>query len=173
MVGGSTGTTPTGAALITTRRRTPAPSMACVMAAVAGATIPAWAARLGPTAEITASASRSASARTSLFGLARSCRTTSTCAGSFDGFRTTAVTSVTGSNGLAEDLAADATGGAEQGELHAAIPRNDSAWSAAQVAKSVAGRPRISSIVWVTGAGRSTASACSSRYPVTKPSGKP
>jgi hypothetical protein len=70
---------------------------------------------------------------------------------------------VTGSKGLAEDLAADATGGAEQGEFHAAICRNDSAWSAAQVAKSVAGRPRISATVWVTGAGRSTASACSSR----------
>ena len=80
---------------------------------------------------------------------------------------------VTGSDGLVEHLAADTAGGAEQGELHAAIPWNDSAWSAAQVAKSVAGRPRISSTVWVTRAGRSTASACSSRYPVTKPSGKP
>jgi hypothetical protein len=30
---------------------------------------------------------------------------------------------VTGSNGLAENLAADATGGAEQGEFHAATPR--------------------------------------------------
>ena len=70
---------------------------------------------------------------------------------------------VAGGNGLVEDFAADATGGAEQGEFHAAISRNDSAWSAAQAAKLVAGRPRISSTVWVMSAGRSTASACSSR----------
>ena len=113
--------------------------------------------------EITASTLRSVAVSSLRSGVVRSWRTTSTCAGSFDGFRTTAVTSVAGGNGLVEDLAADATGGAEQGEFHAAILRNDSAWSAAQAAKLVAGRPRISSTVWVTRAGRSTASACSRR----------
>ena len=86
------GTTPTGEALITTRRRTPAPAMAWVTAAVAGARISAWAARLGPSAEITASTSQNVAVRTSTSGAARSCRTTSTFADSFDGFRTTAVT---------------------------------------------------------------------------------
>jgi hypothetical protein len=38
---------------------------------------------------ITASTSRSAAARTATSGLPRACRTTSSCAGSFDGFRTT------------------------------------------------------------------------------------
>ena len=108
---------PTGAALITTRRRTPAPSMACAMAAVAGATIPAWAARLGPTAEITASTSRSAAARTSLFRIGQVLLYDADVCGQLCRVPHHGRNQVTGSNGLAEDLAADATGGAEQGEL--------------------------------------------------------
>src|SRR5437773_9391278 len=85
------GTVETGAALTTTMRRTPAASIAWTMAWVPGRVIPASDSDLGPRAEITASAPRTAEESTAGSGADRSALTVRTCPDTFCGFRTTAV----------------------------------------------------------------------------------
>src|SRR5262249_830171 len=84
---------PTGAALTTTRRRTPAACIAPAIARVPVEAIPYSAFDRGPSADSTASAPPTAVARAAGCAVARSALTARTSAGSAAGFRTTAVTS--------------------------------------------------------------------------------
>src|SRR5215467_12767118 len=87
------GMVPTGAALTTTRRRTPAACIAPAMARVPVEAIPYSAFDRGPSADSTASAPPTAVARAAGCAPARSALTVRTSAGSEAGFRATAVTS--------------------------------------------------------------------------------